>query len=76
MFIYLIIPNSFFFLLLYIERQRFLFFLFSFFSTKKMSANKLKILCLHGYTQNGIMYSKKTAVVRKSIEHLADLGTL
>ncbi|KAI8090684.1 serine hydrolase-domain-containing protein [Thamnidium elegans] len=38
-----------------------------------MSVNKLKILCLHGYTQNGILYRKKTAVIRKSIEHMADL---
>ncbi|KAI7906983.1 serine hydrolase-domain-containing protein [Cokeromyces recurvatus] len=38
-----------------------------------MSSNKLRILCLHGYKQNAIMYRKKTAAVRKSIEDIAEL---
>ncbi|KAI9486382.1 MAG: serine hydrolase FSH [Benjaminiella poitrasii] len=37
-----------------------------------MTSSKLKILCLHGYTQNAIMFRKKTAVVRKGVENLAD----
>ncbi|KAI8098236.1 serine hydrolase FSH [Gilbertella persicaria] len=38
-----------------------------------MASNKLRILCLHGYTQNGIMFRKKTAAARKSLEGIADL---
>jgi hypothetical protein len=41
-----------------------------------MAARKLRILCLHGYTQNAIMFRKKTAVSRKSIESTADFGKL
>ncbi|CEP14960.1 hypothetical protein [Parasitella parasitica] len=37
-----------------------------------MTSNKLRILCLHGYTQNGTMFRKKTAAVRKSVDSLAD----
>ncbi|OBZ87102.1 Ovarian cancer-associated gene 2 protein [Choanephora cucurbitarum] len=36
-------------------------------------SRKLRILCLHGYTQNGILFRKRTAVARKSIEEIADL---
>lgn len=39
-----------------------------------MTSNKLRILCLHGYTQNATMFRKKTAVARKSIDDLADFG--
>ncbi|KAI8972494.1 serine hydrolase FSH [Pilobolus umbonatus] len=34
---------------------------------------RLRILCLHGYTQNAIMFSKRTAAVRQSVEDIADL---
>ncbi|GAN01100.1 ovarian cancer-associated gene 2 protein homolog [Mucor ambiguus] len=37
-----------------------------------MTSSKLRILCLHGYTQNATMFRKKTAVARKSVEDLAD----
>lgn len=52
------------------EMERFFNF---FFSLQKMS-QKLKILCLHGYTQNGTMFSNKTSVVRKDLESLAEFG--
>jgi hypothetical protein len=39
-----------------------------------MTSNKLRILCLHGYTQNATMFRKKTAVARKSVDDLADFG--
>lgn len=39
-----------------------------------MTSSKLRILCLHGYTQNATMFRKKTAVARKSIDDLADFG--
>lgn len=39
-----------------------------------MDTKKLKILCLHGYTQNGILFNKKTALMRKSVQDFADLG--
>lgn len=39
-----------------------------------MTTSKLRILCLHGYTQNATMFRKKTAVARKSVEDLADFG--
>jgi hypothetical protein len=35
---------------------------------------KLRILCLHGYTQNAITFSKKTAVLRKALKDVAELG--
>ncbi|RUS24366.1 hypothetical protein BC938DRAFT_473697 [Jimgerdemannia flammicorona] len=34
---------------------------------------RLRILCLHGYAQNGIIFNKKTAVLRKSWDDVADL---
>ncbi|KAF7725537.1 hypothetical protein EC973_009567 [Apophysomyces ossiformis] len=37
------------------------------------SAKKLRILCLHGYVQNGPVFRKKTAVVRKKLDKIADL---
>ena len=36
--------------------------------------NKLKILCLHGMVQNGTVFRKKTAVLRKKLDKIADLG--
>ncbi|KAG0208242.1 hypothetical protein BGX28_000707 [Mortierella sp. GBA30] len=33
----------------------------------------LRILCLHGYTQNAISFTKKTAAFRKSLKDIADL---
>ncbi|KAF9910278.1 Ovarian cancer-associated protein 2 [Lobosporangium transversale] len=33
----------------------------------------LKILCLHGYTQNALSFTKKTAVFRKALKDVADL---
>ncbi|KAF8927567.1 serine hydrolase FSH [Dissophora ornata] len=33
----------------------------------------LRILCLHGYTQNSISFTKKTAVFRKALKDIADL---
>ncbi|KAI9497755.1 serine hydrolase FSH [Zychaea mexicana] len=36
-------------------------------------ANKLKILCLHGMIQNSTVFRKKTAVLRKKLEKVADL---
>lgn len=41
-----------------------------------MSSNKLKILCLHGYTQNATMFRKKTAAMRKSVDDIAEFGNL
>lgn len=41
-----------------------------------MSSNKLRILCLHGYTQNAVMFRKKTAVMRKSVDDNAEFGNL
>ncbi|CEG76814.1 hypothetical protein RMATCC62417_11662 [Rhizopus microsporus] len=38
-----------------------------------MASHKLKILCLHGYTQNAIMFQKRTSAIRKSVDHLAEL---
>ncbi|CAO3612328.1 unnamed protein product [Mucor hiemalis] len=37
-----------------------------------MTSTKLRILCLHGYTQNAIMFRKRTAVARKSVESIAE----
>ncbi|CAO3639296.1 unnamed protein product [Cunninghamella blakesleeana] len=34
---------------------------------------KLKILCLHGMSQNGHIFRKKTAVIRKKIDKIADM---
>lgn len=39
-------------------------------------SQKLKILCLHGYTQNGTMFNNKTSVVRKDLESLAEFGII
>ena len=37
---------------------------------------KYKVLALHGYTQNGQVFSQKTAVLRKELERIGiDLGT-
>ncbi|EFA83197.1 DUF341 family protein [Heterostelium album PN500] len=38
------------------------------------SANKrrLRILCLHGYKQNGTVFKSKTAVLRKSLDDIAE----
>ncbi|KAF9997224.1 hypothetical protein BGZ65_007188 [Modicella reniformis] len=33
----------------------------------------LRILCLHGYTQNALSFSKKTAVLRRTLKDVADL---
>ncbi|KAF9379651.1 hypothetical protein CPB97_008846 [Podila verticillata] len=33
----------------------------------------LRILCLHGYTQNALSFTKKTAVFRKCLKDIADL---
>ncbi|CAO3568016.1 unnamed protein product [Mortierella alpina] len=33
----------------------------------------LRILCLHGYTQNALSFTKKTAAFRKSLKDIADL---
>lgn len=35
---------------------------------------KLKILCLHGMSQNGYIFRKKTAVIRKKLDKVADMG--
>ncbi|KAJ3333468.1 Ovarian cancer-associated protein 2 [Blyttiomyces sp. JEL0837] len=35
--------------------------------------SKLRILCLHGYTQNEAAFRKRTAVLRKDLEPYADL---
>ncbi|KAI8145334.1 serine hydrolase FSH [Fennellomyces sp. T-0311] len=35
--------------------------------------NKLKLLCLHGMIQNSTVFRKKTAVLRKKLEKVADL---
>ncbi|CAO3631764.1 unnamed protein product [Cunninghamella echinulata] len=35
--------------------------------------NKLKILCLHGMSQNGAIFRKKTAVIRKKLDKIADM---
>ncbi|KAI9323731.1 serine hydrolase FSH [Dichotomocladium elegans] len=37
------------------------------------AAGKLRILCLHGMVQNGSVFRKKTAVLRKKLEKIADL---
>ncbi|KAI7850011.1 serine hydrolase FSH [Circinella umbellata] len=37
------------------------------------TTNKLKILCLHGMVQNGTVFRKKTAVLRKKLDKIADL---
>ncbi|KAI9137420.1 hypothetical protein BKA69DRAFT_1098121 [Paraphysoderma sedebokerense] len=34
----------------------------------------LKILCLHGYTQNASVFSKRTAALRKSLRDVAEFG--
>ncbi|CDS04144.1 hypothetical protein LRAMOSA07098 [Lichtheimia ramosa] len=34
---------------------------------------KLRILCLHGMVQNGTIFRKKTAVLRKKLDKIADL---
>lgn len=39
-----------------------------------MSINKLRVLCLHGYTQNATMFRKKTGVMRKSVDDIAEFG--
>lgn len=36
--------------------------------------SKLRILCLHGMVQNGTIFRKKTAVLRKKLDKIADLG--
>lgn len=35
---------------------------------------KLRILCLHGMVQNATVFRKKTAVIRKKLDKMADLG--
>ncbi|KAL0079272.1 serine hydrolase FSH [Phycomyces blakesleeanus] len=35
--------------------------------------NKLRILCLHGMVQNGPVFRKKTAVIRKKLDKIAEL---
>ncbi|ORZ37618.1 serine hydrolase FSH [Catenaria anguillulae PL171] len=37
------------------------------------SGSKLRILCLHGYTQNATIFSKRTGVLRKFLKNRADL---
>ncbi|KAI9164660.1 Ovarian cancer-associated protein 2 [Blastocladiella emersonii ATCC 22665] len=37
------------------------------------SAHRLRILCLHGYTQNAAVFSKRTGVLRKHLKGKADL---
>jgi hypothetical protein len=37
---------------------------------------KLRILCLHGMAQNEVIFRKKTAVIRKKLDKIADLGKL
>ncbi|KAI9480567.1 MAG: serine hydrolase FSH [Benjaminiella poitrasii] len=34
---------------------------------------KLRILCLHGFVQNSAVFRKKTAVIRKKLDKIADL---
>lgn len=36
--------------------------------------NKLRILCLHGMVQNAVVFRKKTAVIRKKLDKMAELG--
>lgn len=36
--------------------------------------NKLRILCLHGMVQNAVVFRKKTSVIRKKLDKLAELG--
>jgi hypothetical protein len=35
---------------------------------------KLRILCLHGMVQNADVFRKKTAVIRKKLDKMAELG--
>ncbi|KAI8335490.1 serine hydrolase FSH, partial [Chlamydoabsidia padenii] len=35
--------------------------------------NKLRILCLHGMAQNGAVFKKKTAAIRKKLDKIADM---
>lgn len=35
---------------------------------------KLRILCLHGMVQNAAVFRKKTSVIRKKLDKMADLG--
>ncbi|GAA5808110.1 hypothetical protein MFLAVUS_001492 [Mucor flavus] len=35
--------------------------------------NKLRILCLHGMVQNAVVFRKKTAVIRKKLDKMAEL---
>lgn len=42
--------------------------------TTMSTPTKLRILCLHGMVQNGTIFRKKTAVLRKKLDKIADLG--
>lgn len=35
---------------------------------------KLRILCLHGMVQNATVFRKKTSVIRKKLDSLAELS--
>lgn len=39
----------------------------------KQVLNKLKVLCLHGYTQNGELFRRRSAVLRKDLKNVADM---
>ena len=38
------------------------------------NTQKLRILCLHGMVQNATVFRKKTAVIRKKLDKMADMG--
>jgi hypothetical protein len=40
------------------------------------SQKKLRILCLHGMVQNATVFRKKTSVIRKKLDKMADMGKL
>lgn len=41
---------------------------------KMTDTKKLRILCLHGMVQNAGVFRKKTSVIRKKLDKIADLG--
>ncbi|RUS13663.1 serine hydrolase FSH [Endogone sp. FLAS-F59071] len=41
-------------------------------ATTATASGRLRILCLHGHTQNGIIFQKKSGVLRKSLKEVAD----
>ena len=41
-----------------------------------MAADKLRILCLHGYRQSGQHFHNRLGVLRKALKDIAELGTI